>query len=273
MDREVGEVLKRLEADGLADNTIVFFIGDQGRPMVRDKQFLYDGGTHTPLMVRYPNDEYAGEVGDVLVSNIDLSAAALAIAGICIPPHIQRQNFLGKDVARTELYTMRDRRDETVDRIRAVRTDKYKYIRNFYPEKPYNQYNAYKRNQYPTLILLEVLKEQGKLSQEQHRHLSKDRPDIEFYDLENDPFELNNLATNVSYSRIKNKLSDKLDRWLEATDLATYPEDPSEIDYWIQEMDRMDKLWKKKKGLAADVSNKEYLKWWENKFHMEMGKE
>jgi len=264
VDREVGEVLKRLEEDGLADNTIVFFVGDQGRPMVRHKQFLYDGGTHTPLMVRYPNGDFAGDVRSELVSNIDLSAASLALAGIQIPDHIQGQNFLGKHEPRTELYTIRDRRDETVDRIRAVRTDRFKYIRNFYPELPYAQYNAYKRNQYPTIVLMELLKEQGKLTPEQLLHVSSKRPAEELYDLEKDPYEVNNLAYRSDFDAEKKSLSQKLDRWLENVDVVTYPEDQKEIDHWKKQMAKMDSIWKTRRGLPVAVSNEQYLQWWEN---------
>jgi len=263
IDHKVGEVLKRLEDEGLAHNTYVFFIGDQGRPMVRHKQFLYDGGTHTPLIVRYPNGKHAGEVRTELISNIDLSATSMALAGITIPEHIQGQNFLGKHTARTELFTMRDRRDETVDRIRAVRTDRYKYIRNFYPEKPYAQYNAYKRNQYPTIILMEVLKEQGKLTPVQLKHLQSNRPTEELYDLKNDPYEVNNLAYDPAYSEEKKSLSNKLDKWLTKYDLATYPEAQNEIDFWTIKMAKLDSSWKAKKNLPVNVTNEEYLKWWE----------
>lgn len=263
VDREVGEVLKRLEEEGLAENTIVFFIGDQGRPMVRHKQFLYDGGTHTPLLVRFPDGSHAGESREELVSNIDLAASSLALAGLEIPGYMQGRNFLGKHEPRTELYTMRDRRDETVDRIRAIRTDKYKYIRNFYPERPYAQYNTYKRNSYPTLVLMEVLKERGELSPVQLTHLSDHRPAEELYDLEKDPFEINNLAADPSWIEVLEALRAKMDNWLDEADLATYPENQAELDYWAERQMKMDVKKKKARDLAPDISNEDYLTWWE----------
>lgn len=267
VDHEVGEILKRLEKDGLANNTIVFFVGDQGRPMVRHKQFLYDGGTHTPLMVRYPDGKNKGEVRSELVSNIDLSAASLALAGLKIPEYMHGQNFLGEHKQRTELFTMRDRRDETVDRIRAVRTDKYSYIRNFYTERPYTQYNTYKRNSYPTLVLLEVLKEKGKLTPVQQLFMSDVRPAEELYDLENDPHEINNLANSTEMAEIKRQLSEKMDSWLATADLATYPEDKVETDFWAKQQAKKDIQKRKKKGLAPNSSNEDYLKWWEQHFN------
>jgi uncharacterized sulfatase len=266
VDKKVGKVLKRLEDEGLADNTYVFFVGDQGRPMVRNKQFLYDGGTHTPLMVRYPDGKHAGERRTELVSNIDLAATSLALAGLKIPGYMQGQNFLGKHQPRDVLYTMRDRRDETVDRIRAVFDGRYRYIRNFYPDRPYTQYNAYKRNMYPDIILLEVLKKEGKLTPAQKPFMSDHRPAEELYDINNDPFEVNNLADDPAYSTVKQQLSAKLDKWLKTADLGTYPEDPKEIEFWKKEMAKMDSIWKTRRGLPVDVSDEDYLKWWEKHY-------
>jgi len=250
VDKKVGMILKRISDEGLADNTYVFFIGDQGRPMVRNKQFLYTGGTHTPLMVRYPDGKFAGERRTELVSNIDLSAASLVLAGIKIPDYLQGQNFLGDHNPRSELYTMRDRRDETVDRI-------YKYIRNFYPDRPYTQYNAYKRNMYPDLPLMDVFKKQGKLTPAQLAFMSDNRPAEELYDMQRDPDEINNLADNTEYAKIRNALSTKLDKWLKEADLATYPEDQKEIVFWEKRMAKMDSIWKTRR------SDEDYLKWWE----------
>jgi len=263
VDKKVGNVLKRLKDEGLAGNTYVFFIGDQGRPMVRNKQFLYDGGTHTPLMVRYPDGSHAGERRKELVSNIDLAAASLYLAGIKIPDYMQGRDFLGEHAPRKYLFTMRDRRDETVDRIRAVQDGRYKYIRNFYPDRPYTQYNAYKRNMYPDLPLMEVLKKQGKLTPAQMAFMGDQRPAGELYDMRNDPDEVNNLAGKPEYAEVQTRLSNVLDEWLKEADLATYPEDPKEIAFWEKRMAKMDSLWKTRRGLPVDVSDEEYLKWWE----------
>jgi len=264
VDKKVGMILKRVKEEGLEDNTYIFFIGDQGRPMIRNKQFLYDGGTHTPLLVKYPDKKFAGERRKELISNIDLSVTSLKLAGINIPDYIQGNNFLGKHQSRKELYTMRDRRDETVDRIRAVQDGKFKYIRNFYPDRPYTQYNAYKRNMYPDIVLMEVLKNQGKLTPVQMNFMSDHRPSEELYNLLKDPDEVNNLAGNNEYADVLNKLRSKLDKWLEKTDIASYPEDQKEIDFWTKRMAHMDSIWKTKRKLPVDVTNEAYLLWWEN---------
>ena len=264
VDKNVGKILKRIKEEGLEDNTYIFFIGDQGRPMIRNKQFLYNGGTHTPLMVKYPNKEFAGERRKELISNIDLSATSLKLAGIDKPVYMQGRDFLGKHQPRKELYTMRDRRDETVDRIRSVQDGKFKYIRNFYPDRPYTQYNAYKRNMYPDIVLMEVLKKQGKLTPVQMNFMSDHRPSEELYDQLNDPEEVHNLAENSEYAEVLNKLRLKLDQWLKESDLATYPEDQKEIDFWEKRMARMDSIWKTRRKLPVDVTNEAYLLWWED---------
>src|SRR5690606_37522672 len=116
-------ILQRLEDDGLADNTVVFFFADHGRPHVRGKQFLYDGGIQAPLIVRWPGHLAPGTLDDRMISNIDLGPTAMQLAGIEIPEYMQGRDFMGEDSRpRTSVFAMRDRCDGTLDRIRAVRT-------------------------------------------------------------------------------------------------------------------------------------------------------
>ena len=265
VDVEVGKILKALETDGLADNTVVFFFGDQGRPHMRAKQFLYDPGTNTPLIIRWPDGKGAGEVSPQLVSNIDLAAASLALGGIGIPGNMQGRNFLdGNQPLRKFLATMRDRRDETVDRIRAIRTDDFKYIRNFYPDRPYTQFNAYKKFRYPVLTLMEILYRKGALNEIQSRFMSDVRPPEELYDLKNDPYEIHNLADDPSYGRELQELKNKMDEWLGTFDLGTYPEDPQAIKAAETLMRGRFKSNMESLGLSPDVSDEALLKYWEN---------
>lgn len=265
VDEKVGQILDRLQKEELADDTYVFFFGDQGRPMVREKQFLYDGGIQTPLVVRTPDGNGAGEEREELVSNIDLPATSLAIAGINVPNYMAGQSFWGVHIPRKYVFSTRDRRDETVDRIRSVRGKRYKYIRNFHPEKPYVQYNAYKRDSYPTLILMEVLKKKGELNDHQLLHLREEKPAEELYDLESDPYEVHNVALDPQYSKIKETLSDALDEWLIQYDIAVYPENPEEVGFWKKQMAEKDSTWKAWKGLPKDVTDQALLDWWKNR--------
>jgi len=264
VDMSVGQIIKQLTEDGLLDNTIIFFFGDQGRPHVRAKQFLYDPGTNTPLMVRFPDGYGAGTVSNELVSNIDIPAATLALASINIPKHIQGQDFLSKDSEREYVFTMRDRRDETVDRIRAVRSKKFKYIKNYYPDRPYTQYNVYKEMRYPMLPLMHVMFEQGKLNETQKIFMDSLRPEEELYDLEKDPFEINNLADNPNYLSELEKLRLELNEWVQKNDLSTYPEDQDEILAAQDEASKRLKRILEKRNLPVNATNEELVAYWEN---------
>jgi uncharacterized sulfatase len=264
VDMFVGQIIKQLKEDGLLDNTIIFFFGDQGRPHVRAKQFLYDPGTNTPLMVRFPDGYGAGTVSNELVSNIDIPAATLALASINLPKHIQGQDFLSKDSEREYVFTMRDRRDETVDRIRAVRSKEFKYIKNYYPDRPYTQYNVYKEMRYPMLPLMHVMFEEGKLNETQKIFMDSLRPAEELYDLEKDPFEINNLAENPNYLSELEKLRLELNEWVQKNDLSTYPEDQDEILAAQDEASKRLKRILEKRNLPVNATNEELVAYWEN---------
>src|SRR5262249_35065283 len=121
LDTKVAALLKRLEEQGLTENTVIFFFGDNGRCHVRDKQWLYEGGLHVPLIVRWPGKLKPGSVQDDLVSAIDISASSLKIAGVTLPTNMQGRAFLEPGVVpRKYIFGARDRCDETVDRIRSV---------------------------------------------------------------------------------------------------------------------------------------------------------
>lgn len=220
LDLKVGRVLDRLQTEKLLERTVIFFFGDNGQCHVRGKQFLYDAGIHVPLIVRWPGQVEAGSVSDELISLIDLSATTLALAGVQVPGYMQGQVFLGEQKAspRSMIFAARDRCDETLDRIRCVRTDRFKYIRNFYPEKPYTAPNAYKERQYPVLPLMRRLYGEGKLTPDQLPFMMPTRPAEELYDLEKDPFELQNLADSPDHQTFLEQLRAELDRWIEETD-------------------------------------------------------
>ncbi len=264
VDRHVGDILKRLEEDGLADNTIVFFFGDQGQPHVRAKQFLYDAGIHTPLIVRFPKDYDRTGQSHRMVSTVDISAATLALAGITIPDYLQGMDFLSDSISPREYtFSMRDRCDETVDRIRAVRSQRFKYIRNFYPERPYTQFNAYKKANYPVLTLMEVMYRQGKLDENQRPFMASDRPAEELYDVQFDPHELHNLAMIPAYQDTLQHYRSVMEHWLNEADFGVYPEPETEISFAEDLMKENFKNEMEKKGLNATVSDSELLAYWE----------
>jgi N-sulfoglucosamine sulfohydrolase len=238
MDEYVGKILERLNEERLTDNTVVIFIGDHGRCHVRGKQWLYDGGIHIPLIVRWRGKLKAGQVCDNLVSAIDISATVLKIAGIEPPKHIEGKVFLepvGKKIwkpvkKRKYIIAARDRCDETIDRIRCVRTERYKYIRNFMPERPYTQINRYKERSYPVLGLMKELHAAGKLTPVQALFMAPRKPDEELYDLRNDPYEIKNLAGSAEHEKPLKKMRGILDKWIAETgDMGQFLEEESAV--------------------------------------------
>jgi N-sulfoglucosamine sulfohydrolase len=240
LDGEVGTLLDRLEADGLADRTIVVFMGDHGRTMLRAKQWPYDSGLHIPMLIRWPADFPApaqispGGVDDRLISALDLTATTLWAAGLERPEKMQGHTFLGPEAVDNEyLFASRDRCDATVMRIRSVRTRRYRYIRNFMPQVPFTAPNLYKETMYPVLGLMKELYATGNLTPPQAALMAPRRPDEELYDLEADPWEIHNLAssTDPEHQRVRGELSAVLDRWIEETgDQGRTPEPEERIE-------------------------------------------
>jgi len=267
LDREIGAALQWLEKEGMADNTIVMYIGDNGQPHVRGKQWLYEGGIHIPMIIRWPRHIKPGTVVDDLVSAIDFAPTFLSLVGIDRPDHLQGHIIIGdKKQKRKYVLAARDRCDGTVDRIRCVRSKRYKYIRNYYPDRPYTQFNAYKKLQYPVLTLMQVLSAQGKLTPEQARFMAATRPKEELYDLQNDPYEMTNLAEQAKLRGVLREHRKVLDEWIKATgDRGETPEDPKIVAYWQDDMMKSYKQGMEKRGLSSEMSDEEYLKWWEQK--------
>ena len=103
-DRKVGQILRRLEKDGLKSNTIVFIISDHGRAHIRDRQFLYDGGIRIPCIVRWPDRIGQGSICDDLVSGIDFAPTSLSLCGLDIPEGMEGNVFLGMHKKESMLF-------------------------------------------------------------------------------------------------------------------------------------------------------------------------
>ena len=254
LDEKVDKVLDRLKKDGLEENTIVFFFGDHGRNHVRGKQWLYDGGIHIPLIIRWPGKLKSGNRNVDMVSAIDFAPTCLDLAGITPPNHLEGRIFLGSHkTTREYIIAARDRCDETEDRIRCIRTPQYKYIRNFHPEKPYTQYNRYKDAYYPVLRLMHRLHKRNQLTPEQALFMANRRPKEELYDLKKDRHELNNLAEKQQHQNTLQKFCKILDDWMEKTgDKGEFPENPEVVNKYKKQMkewaqDRIDKIYKNEK--------------------------
>lgn len=234
MDMQVGQLLQELEADGLADETIVFFYSDHGAGMPRSKRWLYDSSLRVPFLVRFPEKyrDWApappGSATDRLVSFVDLAPTVLSLAGVEIPRHMQGVAFLGSRAGapRQYVYGFRDRMDERYDMLRAVRDKRYKYIRNYMPHLPWfhHQYVSY-MYEMPTMRVWQHLADEGKLEGPAAVFMAHSKPSEELYDTEADPHEVRNLADSPEHREVLQRMRGQLRRWMEEiVDLGLLPE-------------------------------------------------
>jgi len=213
-DKHVGEVIARLEREGILDSTLVIFMTDHGISHARGKQFLYNEGTHIPFVVRGPGIP-RGIIREDLIEHIDMGPLSLAAAGISIPAMMQGRDVFAKDYQKRDaVFAARDRCDETVERIRSVRTDRFLYIRNFYPLRPHLQPNRYKDSK-SIIQTLRALHSSGELDDLTETLLfSPTRPAEELYDWIADHWQVRNLATEDAHRQTLETLRDRLDHWI-----------------------------------------------------------
>jgi arylsulfatase A-like enzyme len=215
VDKEMGKFLKDLKDEGLMDNTIIFYYGDHGGVLPRSKGYLYETGLNVPMVVYVPekwkhlNPFKIGSRTSTFVDFVDLVPTVLSLAGVNIPKGLDGTPFLGKNIDKTEIekqnttFGYADRFDEKYDMVRSVRKGKYKYIRNYQPFNVDGIYNFYR---YKMLAYKEWYKlfQEGKLNDVQSQFFKPRLPEA-LYDIENDPYETQNLASSVEH---QNKLLD-----------------------------------------------------------------
>ncbi len=231
MDTYVGKILQELEDAGLADNTIVAYYSDHGGVIARSKRFVYESGTHVPMIWRFPK-KYShlapgnpGDRTDRLVSFIDLAPSMLSMAGVDIPDYMQGKAFLGSQQAppRDYVHLFRGRMDERIDKVRAVRNKKFRYIKNYMPHRIYGQYIEYLWRA-PSCRSWEETYLAGKCNEAQSAFW-QEKPPEELYDVSNDPWEVNNLANDPAYKAILDQMREETDRWMsEIMDTGLMPE-------------------------------------------------
>ncbi len=234
MDAECGAVLADLEADGLADDTIIFYWGDHGSGMPRSKRWPYNSGLHVPLIAYFPEkwrhlapEGYrAGGASDRLVSFVDLAPTMLSIAGIEPKDWMQGHAFAGEYSAEAPefSYGFRGRMDERVDLVRTVMDQRYVYLRQYMPHRIYGQYIQY-MFQTPTTRVWEEMFRAGKLNEAQS-HFWREKPTEELYDLRTDPSEVVNLAGSPDHREVLEKMRQAHLEWArEIRDVGFLPED------------------------------------------------
>ncbi|HSB16238.1 MAG TPA: sulfatase [Bryobacteraceae bacterium] len=227
MDKQAGGLLRQLENDGLAENTIVFFYGDHGRGLPRAKRWAYEASLHVPLIVRRPGTIAPGAVTDRLVSLMDLGPTLLSIAGVEIPKYMQGRAFLGDRAAQPRKYVFgaRDRMDEAYDLIRAARDGRFHYIRNLQSCKPYAQYIDYMETG-QTMKEMRRLNKASQLQGPQRLFFVPEKAPEELYDIPSDPHCIHNLAAAPAHQNTLKRMRAAVDEWMsEIKDLGSVPED------------------------------------------------
>ncbi len=219
MDGQVGEILKQLEDDGLAGNTIVFYWSDHGDGVPRAKRSLYDSGLHVPLMVRCPRKLAAvcgtASVNDQLVSFVDLAPTVLTLAGVGIPAHLQGRVLVGPRAGPVPefVFAARDRMDQEYDMMRSARDTRFLYIRNFVPDLPYAGHIIY-RNQSAIMQEWFKLQAEGKLSGHAALWMRTSRPAEELFDTNTDPHQIRTLAEDPAHRATLQRMRKAVTDWM-----------------------------------------------------------
>ena len=224
MDQQIAKVIADLKEDGLEDDTILFFMSDHGDCLPRAKRWLYDSGTKSPLVIYIP-PKYLPKGFEQprnennLYSFVDLPPTVLEMAGIEIPSWMQGKSIIStlEEQPRTYVYGSRDRMDNRYDIRRSIRSKQYKYIKNFEPEKPYQQQITFLERM-PLMHQILEMNANDELNEVQSDWLADTKPKDELYDISNDPYEIHNLAKDSTYTEIKNNLETDLMSWMNRID-------------------------------------------------------
>jgi arylsulfatase A-like enzyme len=217
MDRQVQEVLDRLERDGLADSTIVIWTADHGDGLPRAKREIFDSGIKVPMIIRWPARYRPahlepGQIDEQMISFVDLAPTILALAGVDSPAYLPGQNFLDpSSTPRRYVFASRDRMDTVIDRQRAVRDQRYKYIRSWYPGQPGGHRLPYRDNISMMQTLWQML-EDRQLNSDQRRWFEPPGKE-QLYDIQADPFELHNLAESPEHRTTLDRMRATLAEW------------------------------------------------------------
>lgn len=252
-DARLENILKQLEADGELQNTIIFFFSDHGSNVsLRHKQFCYEGGMQVPLIIKGKDLSLKpGTVHSEQVSLLDVSATTLAFGGVELPDYLDGNNLFDVNYKSSEyVIGARDRCDYTIDKIRTVRSDKFRYIRNYFPDRPMLQ--AGYRDNKPIVKDMKRLYKDGELTEYQAKHWFGERPEEELYDIEADPHQMNNLAEKSDYASILKTHRAVLEDWIKSTDdKGQYAESATQLKATYD-------LWKDRPRFAKAKVNPEY---------------
>ncbi|MGJ8642123.1 MAG: sulfatase family protein [Luteolibacter sp.] len=208
MDDEVGQIMRKIKAEGLEKNTIVIFIGDNGRCNLRGKGYLQDTGIHVPMIVWAPGRVQAGTVVEEIIGMTDISATILKLAGAEMPDYLDGKPVFAVENPeyRSYIRSSRDIWDEIDECSRSITTKDFSYIKNHMPEVPMDAHQAYLDLNRPALWVMRKLKAEGKLTAAEMTYFADRKPVEELYDLKKDPDQMHNLANDPEYAPQLEKL-------------------------------------------------------------------
>ena len=233
IDAWIGKKIDELAVSGELENTFIFYFGDHGGVLPGSKGYLFETGLNVPLVVRIPeNYKHLSpykpkEKPQAFVSFIDFAPTVLHLAGLEVPEQMDGSPFLGEGLkkanleSRDETYGHADRFDEKYEMLRSIRKGKWKYIRSYQPYYPDGLQNNYRYKMMAFASWKDLYKE-GQLNTEQAAFF-REKPVERLYNLEDDPYEINNLAGEEK--EVLKELRDRLNTWMmEKNDLGFFPE-------------------------------------------------
>jgi N-sulfoglucosamine sulfohydrolase len=220
MDGVIGQFMRTLGDRGLDEQTLVVFVSDNGAPFPREKGTVYDGGVRTPLIFRWSGVVPRGIRHGGLMSVIDLAPTFLTLAGLGVPNDMQGENIAAgfRDPGRWRRRAAFSERNwhDCDEHIRSIRTERYRLIHNAYIELPFGSPADVSAS--PSWLALYARKLSGRLTKAQGLLFEAPRPEIEFYDTEQDPWQLENLAARPDYQPLIAEHYAMLEEWKDSTD-------------------------------------------------------
>jgi N-sulfoglucosamine sulfohydrolase len=218
-DDLIGEILAGLGDAGLEENTIIVYFSDHGaNNLLRHKQMTTEGGLQVPFVLMGPQ-RYVPENGvrHDLVDLLDLSATTLAWAGIDKPDWYEgRDLFEQPFVARRFVGAQKDRLDHTIDRVRTIRTDRFRYVRNYRLDRIFLQPQYRDRKDFTQN--LHALYRDGQLSDRHREIYFGERPAEELYEVSTDPHMMRDLASDPNYAEVLDEHRIIMNEWLSVGD-------------------------------------------------------
>ena len=229
LDEEIGHIVDSLKRNNLYENTAIIFYTDHGYQLPRAKQFCYEEGVKVPLIISWPRGKEYLELGGKrradLVNCIDVAAVTLGLVDIPVPSYMEGKDLFHEEYEeRPFVVSARDRCDYTVEQIRSIRSKKFRYIKNYKTDRPLLQPQY--RDHYVTMLNYKELYQQGKLNEVQSWGFAK-RQAEELYDMEKDPFQINNLANDPTYYDVVKTHRDYLSKWISETGDMGQKSEPS----------------------------------------------